>query len=68
MCYHPHSGSIIETPEQIDSLLQLTSPDKVSLCLDTGHIYWGGGDPVQILRKYMERVGYIHFKDIEKNL
>ena len=66
LCYHPHKGSIIETSSQINELLKLTSPDKVSLCLDMGHLYWGGGNPVQILRKYMKRVGYIHFKDVRK--
>lgn len=66
LCYHPHRGSIIETPEQIDSLLKLTSCDNVSLCLDTGHIYWGGGNPPQVLRRFRNRVGYIHFKDVRK--
>lgn len=67
LCYHPHRGSIIETPEQIDNLLKLTSRDNVSLCLDTGHIYWGGGDPPQVLRRFRDRLGYIHFKDVRKN-
>lgn len=66
LCYHPHRGSIIETPEQIDSLLKLTSRDNVSLCLDTGHIYWGGGNPSQVLRRFKDRVGYVHFKDVRK--
>ena len=66
LCYHPHKGSIIETSGQINKLLELTSLDKVSLCLDMGHLYWGGGDPVQILREYIQRVGYIHFKDVRK--
>ena len=66
LCYHPHKGSIIETSHQIDKLLKLTTPDKVSLCLDMGHLYWGGGDPVQLIKKYIERVGYIHFKDVRR--
>lgn len=64
LCYHPHRSSIIEKQEQIDKLLKLTSRDKVSLCLDVGHIYWSGNDPSLTLRKFIDRVGYIHFKDV----
>lgn len=67
LCYHPHRGSIIERQEQIDRLLSLTSADRVSLCFDTGHILWGGGDPASLLRKYIDRIAYIHLKDIRKN-
>lgn len=66
LCYHPHRDSIVETPEQIDRLLKLTARDNVSLCLDTGHIYWGGGNPAQVFRRFKDRVGYIHFKDVRK--
>ena len=66
LCYHPHKGSIIVTSGQINKLLKLTSPEKVSLCLDMGHLYWSDLDPVKILRKYKKRVGYIHLKDLRK--
>lgn len=66
LCYHPHRGSIIETPEQIDNLLKLTTRDNVSLCLDTGHIYWGGSNPSQVLKRFGDRLGYVHFKDVRK--
>lgn len=66
LCYHPHRGSIIERQEQIERLLSLTSADRVSLCFDTGHILWGGGDPASLLRKYVDRIAYIHLKDIRE--
>lgn len=66
LCYHPHRGGIIEKPEQIEKLLSLTSSDKVSLCFDTGHIFWGGGDPVSLLRAYIDRIALIQMKDIRR--
>ncbi len=66
LCYHPHRGSIIEKPEQIEKLLSLTSSDNVSLCFDTGHIFWGGGDPAALLRAYIDRIAYMQMKDIRR--
>ncbi|MGO8396535.1 hypothetical protein ACC760_39045, partial [Rhizobium ruizarguesonis] len=33
-------------------------------CLDTGHSYYAGMDPVEMIRRYADRLDYIHFKDI----
>lgn len=64
LCYHPHRGSIVESPTQINTLMKLTSCDYVSLCLDTGHIYWSGTEPTEVIRQFRNRIGYIHFKDV----
>jgi inosose dehydratase len=37
----------------------------VGLCLDTGHLAFGGGDPLAIYRKYANRIWHVHFKDFE---
>jgi inosose dehydratase len=66
LCYHPHFGSVVETPEQIDTLMSMTSIRNLGLCLDTGHICWGGSDPSQVIRKFANRIAYIHFKDVRK--
>jgi inosose dehydratase len=58
--YHPHLGTIVEKPEQLDRLMKLTA---IQLCPDTAHIEAGGGDPVATIRKYANRIPYIHFKD-----
>jgi len=58
--YHPHLGSMVESPEQIDKLYQHTS---INLCPDTAHIEAGGGDPLEIINKYSDKVKYIHVKD-----
>ena len=62
--FHHHCGGYIETPEEIDALLQSTDPELVGLCFDTGHYQFGGGkDPLGVLEKYWGRLWHVHFKD-----
>jgi len=64
LTYHHHGGTVVESPQEIDQLMELTDPTLVHLLFDTGHIYYGGGDPLSLLRKYRDRIAYIHLKDI----
>lgn len=66
LCYHPHRGSIVEKSDQVERLLSLTDPENLSLCLDTGHIYWGGGSPSEVIQRFFDSVAYIQFKDVRK--
>jgi inosose dehydratase len=68
MVLHPHGDSHIETPEDIDRIFQATDPDYVGFCLDTGHIVYGGGDPMELCRKYPERISYVHIKAMDQAL
>ena len=61
--FHPHCAGFIEAPWEIDELMGRTDPSLVGLCYDTGHISFGGGDPLQILQTYMRRIWHVHFKD-----
>jgi inosose dehydratase len=63
--FHHHCAGYIETPEEIDTLMRLTDPNLVGLCLDTGHYAFGGGDPIEGLKKYSERIWHVHFKDFK---
>ena len=68
LCVHSHGGTYIENPDEIDRLCELTDPALVKLCLDTGHIAFGGGDPVAVCERYAERIGHVHLKDIRLDL
>ena len=59
---HPHWGMAIESGSQIDRLLESSD---VGLCLDTGHAYLGGADPVAIARSAPDRVLHVHLKDVD---
>ena len=63
LAYHHHMGSFIEDPEDIDWLMEFTSPE-VNLCFDTGHLLFGGGDVLSTLRRWSNRVLHVHFKDV----
>ncbi len=60
---HPHIGTWIETPAETERLLAMTDPDLLGIVFDTGHWRFGGGDAVADLRRFAERVWYVHFKD-----
>ena len=68
MVLHPHGDSHIETPEDIDRIFEATDPEYVGFCLDTGHIVYGGGDPVELCRKYPDRISYVHIKAMDPTL
>ncbi len=64
-CFHPEAGIYIENPDEIAMLMDGTEPSLVWLCLDTAQIAFGGGDPLAILQRYRDRLGFIHLKDID---
>ena len=65
LAVHPHRGTVIERPEEIDRLLDRTD---VGLCLDTGHVAVGGGDPLELARRAAPRVIHVHLKDVDAAL
>ncbi len=62
---HPHYGTVIEQPHHIARLLE-ASP--VGVCIDTGHVMVGGGDPVDITRMAADRVRHVHLKDVDAEM
>lgn len=66
--FHHHGAGYVETPDEIAMLLELTDPELVGLCFDTGHYRFGGGDPLQGLQKHFDRVWHVHFKDYDPRI
>lgn len=64
VAYHPHMGSIGEKPSDIDRVLDACDPRYVRLLLDVAHYRAGGGDPVAAIRKYADRLLFLHIKDL----
>lgn len=64
VAFHHHAGTFVETPREIEQLCTLTDPDLMGLCLDTGHYFYGGGDPVDAVRKHGSRIWHLHLKDV----
>ena len=59
--FHHHACTFVEAPHEVERLLDLTD---VGLCLDTGHLLLGGGDPVRALADWGDRVNHLHLKDV----
>ncbi|HAF99130.1 myo-inosose-2 dehydratase [Paenibacillus lactis] len=68
LTYHHHGGTVVEQPAEIDRLMAMTDPSLVLLLYDTGHAYYGGSDPLELLRKHYDRIAYIHLKDIRHEI
>ncbi len=64
LTYHHHMGTVIQTAEEVDRMMEGTDPEVFSLLYDSGHLAYCGEDPVALLEKYVDRVGHVHLKDI----
>ena len=63
--FHHHCAGYVETPDEIHKLLEYTDKQLVGLCLDTGHYSYGGGNPIEALTQYRDRICHIHLKDYD---
>ena len=68
VAYHNHMNAIGERPEEVDWVLDATDPRHVKVLLDVAHYQQGGGDPAAAIRKYAERILFLHIKDVESPL
>jgi inosose dehydratase len=61
--FHHHTATYIEAQWEIERLLQVSD---VGLCLDTGHLLLGRGDPVTAIRQWAPRINQVHLKDARR--
>ncbi|MCU1621056.1 MAG: sugar phosphate isomerase/epimerase [Modestobacter sp.] len=61
--YHPHLGTIVESPDELDRLMERS---RIGFCPDTAHLAAGGGDPAAAIRKYADRLRHVHLKDLSR--
>lgn len=63
---HQHLGTLIETGAEVRRLMEMTDPDLLGICLDTGHWTFGTGEnPVDAVREFRDRIWHVHFKDAD---
>ncbi|MBO0662109.1 TIM barrel protein [Jiella sp. MQZ9-1] len=68
LCYHPHLGTGVMEAAAIHRLMDDTNPELVHLLLDTAHQAAAGADPLDLARKYGERIKHVHLKDIRADV
>ncbi|GGR85166.1 MULTISPECIES: sugar phosphate isomerase/epimerase family protein [Streptomyces] len=65
---HPHADTHLDTEAHVTRFLDATDSRLVSLCLDTGHYAYCGGDSVKLIETYGERIGYLHLKQVDPDV
>ncbi|MTD12718.1 TIM barrel protein [Nakamurella sp. YIM 132087] len=66
--FHSHADSHVGYQVDIEKFVESTNPEYVNLCLDTGHVSYYGGDNLELIRKYPDRIGYLHLKQVDPEL
>lgn len=67
LAYHHHMGTVVQSEQDIDALMQVSGPE-VGLLLDTGHATFAGIDPVKLAHRYASRISHIHAKDVRATI
>lgn len=62
---HAHAGGFMDFEPELERLLEETDPAILKICFDTGHHAYAGFDPVAFMERHMDRISYIHFKDVD---
>ncbi|RXJ74645.1 inosose dehydratase [Veronia nyctiphanis] len=65
---HPHAGTYIEYEDEVIRAMDELPASLISLCVDTGHCVYAGMDPADVIKRYRDRVRYLHFKDIQQDV
>lgn len=64
LVYHHHMGTVVQTADEVDRMMQMTNPEYFSLLFDSGHLAYCNQDYLQVLKTHVSRVGHVHLKDI----
>ncbi|KRE36482.1 sugar phosphate isomerase/epimerase family protein [Paenibacillus sp. Soil724D2] len=63
-CVHPHLHTELQNENELDAIMEMTDPNFVFFCPDTAHLTKAGMDPVTVMRRYKDRIAYMHIKDV----
>ncbi|MDA9990157.1 sugar phosphate isomerase/epimerase [Paracoccaceae bacterium] len=61
---HAHAAGFIDFEPELERLLEEIDSKVLKICFDTGHHSYAGSDPVAFIKRHIERISYMHFKDI----
>jgi inosose dehydratase len=67
LAYHYHMGTVVERPDEIDLFAEVTG-DSVGILLDTGHLTFAGGNPLDVIAKWGHRINHVHCKDVRADV
>ena len=62
---HAHAAGFIDFEPELERLLDEVDETILKICFDTGHHSYAGYDPVAFMKRHIDRISYMHFKDID---
>ncbi len=62
---HAHAAGFMDFEPELERLLDEVDASILKICFDTGHHSYAGFDPVAFMERHMDRISYMHFKDID---
>lgn len=62
---HAHAAGFMDFEPELERLLNEVPEETLKICFDTGHHSYAGFDPVAFMKRYITRISYMHFKDID---
>ncbi len=62
---HAHAAGFLDFEPELERLLDEVDDSILKICFDTGHHSYAGFDPVAFMERYVGRISYMHFKDID---
>ncbi len=65
---HPHAGGFMDFEPEVERLLEEVDSELLKICIDTGHCTYAGFDPVAFMKRHMDRITYVHFKNTDANV
>ena len=68
LTFHHHMGTVVQNADEVERMMDNTDPEYVSLLFDTGHFAYCGEDPLEMVKKYADRIKHVHLKDIRKDM
>ncbi|OUS08208.1 myo-inositol catabolism protein [Rhodobacterales bacterium 52_120_T64] len=65
---HAHAAGFMDFEPELEKLLDEIDESILKICFDTGHHSYAGFDPVAFMKRHMDRISYMHFKDIDPKI
>lgn len=62
---HAHAAGFVDFEPELERLLSEVDENILKICFDTGHHSYAGFDPVAFMKRHIDRISYMHFKDID---
>ncbi len=62
---HAHAAGFVDFEPELERLLDEVDESNLKICFDTGHHSYAGYDPVAFMKRHVDRISYVHFKDID---